>query len=158
MKPRRAEKGVESIMTRDVFTVSMDDSISTMREILKRAAFHHLLVVKDRKLVGILSDRDIIRNISPFLDTLSEAARDVNILQRRVHQFMTHKPITVSRDTSVETAASLLLKNNISCLPVVSSDAEIEGILTWRDILREYVETDEACSTSDESGHGTVLN
>ncbi len=143
-KPQIADRRVESFMTRDVFKVGMDDSIGTMREILKHETFHHLLVVKDRKLVGILSDRDIVKSISPFLDTLSETTRDIGLLERKVHQFMTHKPITVSKDTSLEAAASLLLKNNISCLPVVSSDAEIEGIVTWRDILREYVEAHEA--------------
>jgi acetoin utilization protein AcuB len=143
-KAQKAGRTVESFMTRDVFKVGMDDSIGTMREILKHEAFHHLLVVKNRKLVGILSDRDIVKSISPFLDTLSETTRDVGLLDRKVHQFMTHKPITVTKDTSVGAAASLLLNNNISCLPVVSSDNEVEGVVTWRDILREYVEEREA--------------
>jgi acetoin utilization protein AcuB len=130
---------VGSIMTKDVFKVRMDDTIGTIREVLRYAEFHHLLVVDDHKLVGILSDRDILRNISPFLDTLSEAKRDVSILNKRVHQFMTHKPITVSKETNVEAAADLLLKHHISCLPVVSSSREIEGVVTWRDILRASV-------------------
>jgi acetoin utilization protein AcuB len=130
---------VESIMTTDVFKVRMDDTIGTIREILKHSAFHHLLVVDDHKLVGILSDRDILRNVSPFLDTLSESTRDVSILSKKVHQFMTHHVITVTRQTSVKDAGDLLLKHHISCLPVVSSSGEIEGVVTWRDILRAYV-------------------
>ena len=133
---------VESIMTRDVFAVRMDDTIGTIQEILSHAAFHHLLVVEDHKLVGILSDRDILKNISPFLKTLSETTRDLSILNKRVHQFMTHKPITVTKETSVKAAADLLLKHRISCLPVVSSSGEIEGVVTWRDILRTYIHAD----------------
>ena len=129
---------VDSIMTTDVFRVRMDDTIGTIQEILSHAAFHHLLVVERDKLVGILSDRDILKNISPFLKTLSETTRDVSILEKRVHQFMTHKPITVTKETSVEMAAHLLLKHHISCLPVVSSGGEVEGVVTWRDILRTY--------------------
>ena len=131
---------VELVMTQEIFTVRMDDSIGTMREILRTAQFHHLLVVDGRKLVGILSDRDVLRVISPCLGTLSETTRDLAFLDRRVHQIMTRRPITVSRNTSIETAAELLIENGISCLPVTSSDGEIEGIVTWRDLLRAYLQ------------------
>ena len=133
---------VGSVMTKAVFTVRMEDTIGTMKEILRHAPFHHLLVVEDHRLVGILSDRDILKNVSPFLDTLSESMRDLSILNRRVHQFMTHKPITVTKETSAKAAADLLLKHHISCLPVVSSSGEIEGVVTWRDILKRYVQAD----------------
>ena len=135
---------VGSIMIKDVFKVRMDDTIGTIREILRHSEFHHLLVIEDHKLVGILSDRDILKNISPFLDTWSESTRDLSILNKRVHQFMTHKPVTVTKETSLEVAANLLLKHHISCLPVVSSSREIEGIVTWRDILRAYAHTGSA--------------
>ncbi len=130
---------VASIMAERVLKVRMDDSIGTIRNILEHVEFHHLLVVKGRELVGILSDRDVLRAISPFLGTLSEEQRDMSILNRKVHQIMTRNPITVDKDTSIETAASLLLENNISCLPVVSPEGWIEGIVTWKDILRSYV-------------------
>ncbi len=130
---------VEPVMTQEVFTVRMDDSIGTIREILKAAQFHHLLVVNGRKLVGILSDRDVLRVISPFLDTVSETTRDVAFLNKKVHQIMTRRPITVSRSTSIKTAMNLLMENRISCLPVTSSDGKIEGIITWRDLLRVYL-------------------
>ncbi len=129
---------VASIMTEKVLKVRMDDSIGTMREILENIEFHHLLVVEDRKPVGIISDRDILRVISPFLDTLSEHERDLSILNKKVHQIMTRTLITVDKDTSIETASSLLLENNISCLPVISPNGEIDGIVTWKDILRFY--------------------
>ena len=131
---------VETLMSQEIFTVRMDDSIGTIREILRAAQFHHLLVVDGRKLVGILSDRDVLRVIGPYLGTLSETTRDVALLDRRVHQIMTRKPITVSRNTSIETAVALLIENGISCLPVISSDREIEGIVTWRDLLRAYIQ------------------
>jgi acetoin utilization protein AcuB len=130
---------VESIITGEAFVVRMDDTIGTIHEILKRAEFHHLLVVKGRKLVGIISDRDTLKSISPFIGKLSEHSRDVSILDRKVHQIMTRKVITVEKSTSIETAANLLLDNNISCLPVTSTDGEIEGVVTWKDILGSYI-------------------
>lgn len=108
---------VEPLMTKAVLKVRMDDSIGTIREILEHVKFHHLLVVQGQKLVGIMSDRDILRAISPFLHTSSEQTRDLSILNKKVDQIMTRNPITVDRDTRVETAARLLLENNIGCLP-----------------------------------------
>ncbi len=130
---------VKSIMTVEVFTVRMDDTIGTIHEILKRAEFHHLLVVENRKLVGIISDRDTLRAISPFIGKLSEHQRDISIMDRKVHQIMTRRVITIEKITSIKTAANLLLENNISCLPVTSTDGEIEGIVTWKDILGSYL-------------------
>lgn len=130
---------VTSIMTGKVFTVRMDDSIGTIRNILEHVEFHHLLVVKGRELVGILSDRDVLKVISPFLGTLSEEPRDMTLLTRKIHQIMTRNPITVDKDASIETAANLMLNNDISCLPVISPEGAIEGIVTMKDILRFYV-------------------
>jgi acetoin utilization protein AcuB len=48
-------------------------------------------------------------------------------------------PITVDAQTSIEKASNLLLENNISCLPVISSQGVVEGILTWKDILKFYM-------------------
>ena len=55
---------------------------------------------------------------------------------------MTRKPITVEPDTLVDDAANIMLKKNISCLPVVSPSGNIEGILSWKDILKFYIERD----------------
>ena len=51
---------------------------------------------------------------------------------------MTRKPATISKDASSEDAAKLILQNNVSCLPVVASDGSIEGIVTWKDLLKAY--------------------
>ena len=141
---------VKAIMTEKVLKVRMDDSIGTIRNILEHVEFHHLLVVKGRELVGILSDRDVFRVISPFLGTLSEESRDMTLLTRKIHQIMTRNPITVDKDTSIEDAANLLLNKNISCLPVVSPKRQIKGIVTWKDILGFYTKGN---TTSDQK-HG----
>ncbi len=46
--------------------------------------------------------------------------------------------ITVDAETSIEKASNLLLENNISCLPVISPQGSVEGIVTWKDILKFY--------------------
>ncbi len=129
---------IASIMTRNVYTVDMDDSLKTIRDIFGFDAFHHLLVEDGRRFAGIISDRDLLRAISPFLGTLSEKTCDKKTLNMKAHQIMSKRVITVNAETSIEDAASLLLRNNVSCLPVISSQGDVEGIVTWRDILKSY--------------------
>ncbi len=130
---------VESIMSKKVFKVSMDDTIRTIRKILDNAYFHHLLVMDGNKLVGVISDRDVLKAVSPFIGTLSEHNYDLVTLNKKAHQIMNHKPITVFKYTSLHEAANIMLDNNISCLPVVSHEGEVEGIVTREDIIRYYV-------------------
>ncbi|MBI5307336.1 MAG: CBS domain-containing protein [Planctomycetes bacterium] len=126
-------------MTNKVVTVEMDDTLLTISMIFENVKFRHLLVVENKKLVGVISDRDFLRAISPFLKTASETTRDQNTLNRRVHQIMSRNPITVNPETSIESAAGTMLRNNISCLPVVSFQDRLEGIATWKDILKYYL-------------------
>jgi acetoin utilization protein AcuB len=131
---------LDSIMTRRVVTVGMDDTLATLWEIFHHERFHHLLVVEDDELRGIISDRDLLKASSPFINTFAEQKRDLMILKKRAHQIMTRRPITISKEASWEDAARLMLCENISCLPVVSLNGQIEGILTWKDLLRSYTE------------------
>jgi acetoin utilization protein AcuB len=58
------------IMSTRVVTVEFDDSLATVKEIFDSLRFHHLLVVgSDRKLCGVISDRDLLRAISPYVGT-----------------------------------------------------------------------------------------
>jgi acetoin utilization protein AcuB len=120
---------VASIMTRKMIMAEMDDSLFKVRNFFKYAEFHHILVVEDRKLVGVISDRDL----------LAEGGYDTINSNKRTHQIMSRMPITVDAQTSIEKASNLLLENNISCLPVISSQGVVEGILTWKDILKFYM-------------------
>ena len=108
---------LNSIMTKRIVTVEMDDSLRTINEIFDNVKFHHLLVVEDNELCGVISDRDILKASSPFRDTLFEQNRDVSILRKRAHQIMSRNPITITKEASTEDAVRLMLQKNISCLP-----------------------------------------
>jgi len=131
---------VAEIMTTRVFTIEMDDTLDKIQKIFEKHKFHHLLIVEDEELIGIISDRDVLKEISPYVNTLSEDSRDRQTLKKKAHQIMSRTPITVETDTLVEDAASMMLKKNISCLPVVSPSEDIAGILSWKDILKFYIE------------------
>lgn len=124
------------LMSRKVVTVGMDDWLSTVRKLFEQRGFHHLLVVERDKVVGVISDRDLFKNLSPFIGIPSARSQDECTLRRRVHQIMTRKLIGVPPDTSVEQAAVLMLEHNVSCLPVLSLEQRPLGIVTARDLLR----------------------
>ena len=136
--PDSPHKTVGAIMSRQVVTVAMDDSLAKAQELFNKFRFHHILVVEQNRLVGVLSDRDLLKAISPYVGTLSETDRDLATLQKRVHQIMSHTPITVKADTSIETAAQLLIDKKVSCLPIITNDGKVKGIVSWRDLLKDY--------------------
>ena len=130
---------VKQIMSRHIITVTMDDSLLAVRDLFHEHHFHHLLVTDNGRLVGVVSDRDLLMNISPFADHAAERAIDAATLKRRVHQIMTRKPVTIAPDAPVAEAAALLLDRRVSCLPVVNDQGHPVGILTWRDVLRSVL-------------------
>jgi acetoin utilization protein AcuB len=52
---------------------------------------------------------------------------------------MSRNPVTVEVSETVETAAQRLLMNRVSCLPVVTQDGKVNGIVSWRDLLKVYL-------------------
>jgi acetoin utilization protein AcuB len=126
-----------NIMTARVVTVEMDDRLEVVKEIFDTMSFHHLLVVdENKKLSGVVSDRDLLRAISPYVGSAAETARDLATLNKRVHQIMTRRPITLRPQSTVAEAVSLLLAHRISCLPIVDEESKPVGIVSWRDLLR----------------------
>lgn len=127
---------VEELMTRRVVSVGPDDPLSEVKRILDGAPFHHLVVARHERVVGVLSDRDLLAAISPYADHPAETARDLATLNKRVHQVMSRNPRTVRAETSLEEAVAVLLEGPGGCLPVVDADGRPAGIITWRDLLR----------------------
>ena len=132
-------KTVGAIMTSRVVTIEMDDSLKVIQEVFQRVKFHHLVVVDEGKIVGIISDRDFFEAISPFVNTLSETNRDRATLEKRAHQIMSHHPVTVLKSCPIEKAAKMMLERGVSCLPVTNSDGMIEGVLTWKDLFKAFL-------------------
>lgn len=130
---------VGDIMSRGVFTVGLDETLQKVRDLFNSHTFHHVLVVEKGRLVGIISDRDLLKNISPFIDKLSEREQDVATLERRAHQIMSRRPITVTEDTTLREAARLMLDRGVSSLPVVADRNRPVGIVTWRDLLNGMI-------------------
>jgi acetoin utilization protein AcuB len=140
---------VQDIMSTRVVTVEMDDKLKVVKEIFDTVKFHHLLVVEEGKLFGVVSDRDLLRALSPYIGSTVEAARDIATLNKRVHQIMKRKPVTLQPEASVTEAIALFLAHGISCIPIVDAQSRPVGIVSWRDVLRSWVVPEAAPGGSD---------
>ena len=127
---------VEKIMSKRIVTVERDDSLKVVKEIFDNARFHHLLVVESGKLFGVISDRDLLKALSPNIGTAVETTKDASTLNKRVHQIMTRKPVTLSPNAPFYVAIGIFNNHNISCIPVVDDENKPVGIISWRDILK----------------------
>jgi acetoin utilization protein AcuB len=80
----------------------------------------------------------LLKALSPYVGSPSENLRDAATLNKRVHQIMSRKPITLPPEAAIADAVKLLLAHRISCLPIVNPEFKPIGIVSWRDLLRSF--------------------
>jgi acetoin utilization protein AcuB len=128
---------VGDIMTARLVTVEMDDRLDVVKQIFDSLKFHHLLVIDEhKKLTGVVSDRDLLKALSPQLGSAAETTRDAATLNKRVHQIMSRKLLTLQPHAAVADAVQLFLEHSISCIPIVNEEFKPVGILSWRDVMK----------------------
>jgi acetoin utilization protein AcuB len=132
---------VADIMTANPVTVNMDTELLLIKEIFDHVYFHHLLVENesDNTFAGVISDRDLLSALSPYIHTAAETLRDKETLTKRAHQIMSRQIDTVTPTTDCNIAVQKMLDADISCLPVVGDNKVILGIVTWKDFLKNYL-------------------
>jgi acetoin utilization protein AcuB len=131
---------VESIMTKDVLTLKPLDPFALAQAELKRVPFHHLLIANsDQTLAGVISDRDMMGQLATFINEHNSDSFAEFLPKLKISDVMTKDVITIDVDTTVSAASILLLENNFSCLPVIDETRKIQGIVTWKDLLKHYV-------------------
>jgi len=113
-------------MTRNPSHVRLTDTLAAARMIMQAEGFKHLPVVETKRVLGVITDRDVRQHAAHLDETLVETA-------------MTADPVTVSPDTSIEEAASVMLVKRIGCLPVVQNGGLV-GIITVTDLLRALLD------------------
>jgi CBS domain-containing protein len=120
---------VADVMTGKVVTLSPHHSFNEVANLMNDRYFRHCVVVDSYgKVIGVISDRDILRAL----------ARNPNARTKSLDQIMTRNPITVKRSTPIVDAVSKLLAKRINCLPVVEEDGRVCGIVTSTDLLKSY--------------------
>ncbi|MFB0981887.1 MAG: CBS domain-containing protein [Alteromonadaceae bacterium] len=127
---------IASIMTKAFVSVSLDDNLLTIKNIFEYANFHHLLVVDNNQLSGVISDRDLLKALSPNIGTAAELARDLATLNKKAHQIVNRKLATLTAGASIFDAIDIFNQTKMSCIPIVDEKNHPVGIVTWRDIMR----------------------
>lgn len=126
-------------MSHPVISIPSDMPIVDALNLMKRERIRRCPVVKDGKMVGIVSDKDLL-NASPSPAT-SLSVWEMNYLLSKiqVRDVMTRKVLSVLEDTPIEEAARIMADNKIGGLPVMRKD-QLVGIITETDLFKIFLE------------------
>ena len=130
---------VGDVMSQPVHTIRSDENLEAARKALETLGVHHLLVENTGRIVGIVSDRDVLRNLSPYAEGISAQRRDDATLRRPIYSIANYDLVAVERTTSLEEAAALMLERGISCLPVRGRHGNVVGVVTKSDLLEATI-------------------
>jgi IMP dehydrogenase len=130
----RRVKRYESWIIENPTTIEPDETLGTVKMIMRENKISGIPVVKKNKLIGIITKRDI---------------RFIENDNLRVKDLMTKKLVTVPRDITRDAAKKMLQKNKIEKLLVTSKDGTLKGLITVKDILRKEMYPN---ATRDSSG------
>ena len=131
---------VAQLMTRDVVTLREGETLEDADALLERRHVRHLPVVRGKKLVGLVTHRDLLRAFQASGKTRRPVlARDA----------MTRDVTTLRPDASLLEAIRLMLANKFGCLPVTARDGTLVGIVTESDLLRVAAERVEEIDRRD---------
>lgn len=131
---------IERRMTRNPVTANPEMSVAEASALMKREKVHRLPVLdKDRKLVGIISEKDILYASPSPVSTLSIHEMAYLLSQLTVKKLMTRDVVTITKDTTVEEAARLMVDQDLSSLPVLE-DGKLIGIISKSDLFKILLE------------------
>lgn len=131
---------IERRMTLNPVTISPDASVVEASELMKKEKVHRLPVLdKDKKLVGVISEKDILYASPSPASSLSIHEMAYLLSQLTVRKLMTKNPVTISKDVPVEEAARIMVDEDLSCLPVVEED-RLVGIVSKSDLFKILIE------------------
>jgi len=115
---------VKEIMTKDPITIDIKSDVKEATRLLSYHNIGRLLVVKDKSLVGIVTDGDL----------MIEHERETPI-----KDFMSENLILINKNQTIKEAAQIMAEHQISGLPVVNDKKNLVGIITVEDIIYRYL-------------------
>lgn len=127
-------------MTKNPMTVTADAKVDEVAHLMKKHNFRRLPVVDDGKLVGFLSDSDLMRVAPSPATTLSRYEINSLLAKICVRDIMKKDVVSVNVDATIEEAALIMYKNKIGGMPVVSNMGAVVGVITETDIFKTFVD------------------
>ncbi|MEG0823017.1 MAG: CBS and ACT domain-containing protein [Erysipelotrichaceae bacterium] len=131
---------VKDKMITELISVSEDTSINQAIDLMKDKNLHRIPVVKDGKLVGLITKGLIAKKTASDATTLEVFELNYLLEKMKVGSIMEKKLITINGAALLEDAASLMLSNDIGCLPVITEDNTLVGIITQNDLLASFLD------------------
>ena len=126
-------------MSRPVISITRDMPIHDALALFKKERIRRAPVLKDGKLIGIISDKDLL-NASPSQATsLSVWEMNYMLSKITVKEVMTREVLTVQADTPIEEAARIMADNKIGGVPVMKAD-KVVGMITETDLFKIFLE------------------
>ena len=122
-------------MSRPVITVEPNTPITKVHELMTHEKIQQTPVVKNGKLIGIISEKDILKAYPSPVTSLSVWEITSLLEKIKVKDVMVEKVLTVAEATPIEDAARLMVDNQVSSLPVMRGK-ELVGIITKSDLFR----------------------
>ncbi len=130
---------VQDWMSKDLITIDEDASIMKASKLMKQNGIRHLPILRKGRLVGIVSDREL-KEATPSKATTLDIHEMYHLLdQIKVKSLMPKQLFTITPAETVEKAAAVMLKRNISALPVVEPHGALQGIITKGDVFKAFV-------------------
>ena len=117
-----------------VVTISVTERLSTVDDIMRLGGVRHMPVVHQGRLVGVLSERDLLRASLSQLESFDQETHRAFLHAISIADVMSKPPITVEPEESIRAAARVMARRRIGCLPVVEKDSLL-GLLTETDLL-----------------------
>ena len=129
---------VREIMMGNPVTLKPADTLDLANDIISLGRIRHIPVLEEGRLVGLLSERDLIGAAASEIFGLKQKRKSALLKTVLIKDVMKKKVILTKSDTSIKDAARLMADKRIGCVPVIENGALV-GLLTTTDILR-YVE------------------
>lgn len=127
-------------MTKNPVTAYPEMNIQEAGALMKKEKVHRLPVLdRNHKLVGVISEKDILRAAPSLVSSLSTYEMNYLLEKLTVKKLMAKNPITITKDTLVEEAARIMVDQDLSCLPVLEDDKLI-GIVSKSDLFKILLE------------------
>jgi len=130
---------IKEWMSRSVITINDKESLSDAATLFQTRLISLLPVLKDEKLVGIVTDGDVKKAIPSDATTLDKFEMPSLLDSVKIKSVMSKPVVTIRADHTVDEAAAIMLRNGISGLPVLDAQGKIDGIITKSDIFRCFV-------------------
>jgi CBS domain-containing protein len=132
--PEKFVKDVAEIMTKDVVACSPEDEVGRIWRLMQTTRFAGLPVVKDGKLVGIITQKDLLES-GAMLPTF-ESGKGRFRTSPKVSSVMRTQVIAVEPSTKVISVAKVMVSKNIGRVPVKDKNGKLVGIVDREDIAR----------------------